>query len=64
MWRQLRVHADSRNLDDVLPAFDVASIPVKLQNGEAVFDGVVTGRFVDPGAFAAPGSDFPSGDRT
>ncbi len=48
LGRQLHVHADSRNIDDVLPAFDVKSIPLKLQNGEAVFDGTVTGKLADP----------------
>jgi translocation and assembly module TamB len=43
LGRQLRVHANSRNLDDVLPAFDIQSLPVKLRNGEAVFDGVISG---------------------
>ncbi len=43
LGRQLRVHANSRNLDDVLPAFDIQSLPVKLGNGEAVFDGAITG---------------------
>ena len=41
LGRQLRVHADSRNLDDVLPAFDIQSLPVKLQSGEVIFDGTV-----------------------
>jgi translocation and assembly module TamB len=44
LGRQLRVRADSRNLDDVLPAFDIQSLPVKLQNGEAVFDGSIAGK--------------------
>ena len=47
LGRQLRVRADSRNLDEVLPAFDIQSLPVKLQYGEAVFDGSImrqTGR--------------------
>jgi len=48
LGRQLRVHADSHNLDEVLPAFDVQSIPVKLQNGEVVFDGVITGKLDAP----------------
>ena len=48
LGRQLRVRADSRNLDDVLPAFAIQSLPVKLQNGEAVFDGSVTGKLDDP----------------
>jgi translocation and assembly module TamB len=48
LGRQLRVRADSRNLDEVLPAFDVASLPVKLQSGEALFDGSVTGKLDTP----------------
>ncbi len=48
LGRRLRVHADSRNLDDVLPAFDIQSLPVKLQSGEAVFNGWVTGALEDP----------------
>ena len=48
LGRQLRVRADSRNLDDVLPAFDVQSIPVKLRNGEAVFNGTITGKLDAP----------------
>jgi translocation and assembly module TamB len=48
LGRQLRVHADSRNLDEVLPAFDIPSLPVKLQSGEAVFNGSVTGKLEDP----------------
>jgi len=48
LGRQLRVHADSRNLDDVLPAFDIQSLPVKLQSGEVIFDGTVAGKLEDP----------------
>ena len=48
LGRQLRVHADSRNLDEVLPAFDVQSLPVKLQSGDAVFAGSITGALDDP----------------
>ena len=48
LGRHLRVHADSRNLDDVLPAFNIPSLPVKLRNGEAVFDGSITGKLDDP----------------
>ncbi|HLY17102.1 MAG TPA: translocation/assembly module TamB domain-containing protein [Bryobacteraceae bacterium] len=48
LGRQLRVRADSRNLDEVLPAFDVQSIPVKLVNGAVAFDGAVTGKLDDP----------------
>ncbi|HUO28215.1 MAG TPA: translocation/assembly module TamB domain-containing protein [Bryobacteraceae bacterium] len=48
LGRQLRVRADSRDLDDVLPAFDIQSLPVKLQHGEVTFDGSVTGKLEDP----------------
>ena len=48
LGRQLRVRADSRNLDEVLPAFDVPSLPVKLQKGEVAFDGSVSGKLDDP----------------
>jgi len=48
LGRKLRVHADSRNLDDVLPAFDIQSLPVKLQSGEAVFDGAIAGKLDAP----------------
>ena len=48
LGRQLRIHADSRNLDDVLPAFAIQSLPVKLQSGDAVFDGAITGKSEDP----------------
>jgi hypothetical protein len=43
LGRQLRVHADSRDLDEVLPAFDIQALPVKLQSGEVVFDGSIAG---------------------
>jgi translocation and assembly module TamB len=48
LGRQLRVRADSRNLDDVLPAFDIQSLPVKLQSGEAMFDGLIAGKLDAP----------------
>jgi translocation and assembly module TamB len=48
LGRRLRVHVDSRNLDDVLPAFDIQSLPVKLQSGEVVFDGAIIGKVDDP----------------
>ena len=35
LGRNLRVHADSRNLDEVLPAFDIQSLPVKLEVGRS-----------------------------
>ena len=48
LGRQLRVHTDSRNLDEVLPAFGIQSLPVKLQSGEAVFDGSIAGKLDEP----------------
>ena len=48
LGRQLQVHADSRNLDEVLPAFDIQALPVKLESGEAVFDGTINGQMDDP----------------
>lgn len=48
LGQRLEVRADSRNLDDVLPAFNVPSLPVKLRNGQAKFEGLVTGKLDDP----------------
>jgi translocation and assembly module TamB len=48
LGQRLEVHVDSRNLDDALPAFDIQSLPVKLRNGEAIFDGTIAGRLDDP----------------
>ncbi len=54
LGRQLHVHLRSTNLDDLLPALALASpgspqaMPVKLQNGVAVFDGAVTGNLSTP----------------
>src|SRR6185436_7969102 len=49
---QLRVHMETRDLNDLLPALggDAASLPVKLNNGSAVFDGTVTGNTSAPRA--------------
>jgi len=47
--RQLHLHLRSTNLDDLLPALNLAphsspqAMPIKLQSGVAVFDGAVTG---------------------
>ena len=48
--RQLRVHLDSRDLNDFLPALgeSPAALPVKLENGSLVFDGTVTGKPENP----------------
>jgi len=48
LGRRLQVHADSRNLDEVLPAFDVQSLPVRLQSGDAAFDGLIAGPLAAP----------------
>lgn len=48
LGRELRVHAESRNLDEVLPAFGVQTLPVGLRNGQAVFDGTISGKLDDP----------------
>ena len=48
LGRHLTVHVDSRNLDDLLPALDAKSLPVQLRNGQAVFDGSVTGKLENP----------------
>jgi translocation and assembly module TamB len=48
--RQLRVHVDSHDLNDILPAVgeSAASFPVRLDNGRASFDGTVTGSLDAP----------------
>jgi translocation and assembly module TamB len=52
--QQLQVRLVSRDLNDFLPALALASpnppkqLPVKLRNGEAVFDGTVRGRLTHP----------------
>lgn len=48
--RRLRVHLETRDLNDFLPALGASarSLPVVLQNGTAVFDGDVTGALEDP----------------
>src|SRR5438876_9962580 len=54
LGQQLHVHLRSTNLDDLLPALELAShsppqaMPLKLQDGEAVFDGAVTGSLNSP----------------
>ena len=52
LGQQLRVHLESRDLDDLLPALgqNAAGLPLKLQNGSATFDGTVTGKLDDPQA--------------
>ncbi len=48
--RELRVHFETRDLADVLPALgeDPAAFPVKLDRGTAVFDGTVSGNLEIP----------------
>ena len=50
LGRELRVHLDTRDLNDLLPAIgeSAASVPLKLENGAALFDGAVTGPMGDP----------------
>lgn len=54
LGKQLRVHLESKNLNDLLPALELASsggpasLPVKLENGVAIFDGTVTGKLNSP----------------
>lgn len=54
LGQQLHVHLRSTNLDDLLPALELAShsppqaMALKLQNGVAIFDGVVTGPLNSP----------------
>jgi translocation and assembly module TamB len=49
---RLQVHLETRDLNDLLPALgqNAAALPVKLQNGSAVFDGAVTGSLDHPQA--------------
>jgi translocation and assembly module TamB len=48
MGKELAVRMESRNLDDVLPALNVESLPVRLENGSASFQGTVTGSLEAP----------------
>ena len=48
LGRRLDVRLESRNLDDLPPALDVKSLPVRLENGTAGFQGTVTGKLDDP----------------
>lgn len=47
---RLQVHLDTHDLNDLLPALGESAdkLPVKLQNGSAVFDGAVTGSLSAP----------------
>ena len=50
LGRELRVHLETRDLNNLLPAIgeDAAAVPLKLENGDAHFDGTVTGPLTDP----------------
>jgi translocation and assembly module TamB len=48
LGRTLQVRADSRDLNEILPAFDIQSLPVALHHGEAQFQGTVTGKTDNP----------------
>jgi len=52
LGRTLTVHLETTDLGDILPALgsSAASLPVKLQNGSAVFDGTVNGPIDAPQA--------------
>jgi hypothetical protein len=43
--RKLQVHLETRDFNDILPALgaSASSVPLKLENGSAAFDGTVTG---------------------
>lgn len=49
LGRELRVHLESRDLNDFLPALgeSASAMPVKLQNGAVVFDGIASGKLAD-----------------
>jgi translocation and assembly module TamB len=48
--RELKVHAETSDFNDVLPVLgsNSAAFPVKLRNGSAIFDGNVTGDLRNP----------------
>ncbi|HWQ56730.1 MAG TPA: translocation/assembly module TamB domain-containing protein [Bryobacteraceae bacterium] len=48
LGKQLAVRMETRDLDDVLPALNVKSMPVRLESGPASFSGTVTGPLNDP----------------
>jgi translocation and assembly module TamB len=58
LGRELQVRVETRDLNDVLPALNVKTLPVRLENGSASFSGKVTGKLDDPhiaGQVAAKG---------
>ena len=50
LGRQLQVHLETSDLNDLLPALGetAAKVPVKLHDGSVIFDGTVTGKLADP----------------
>ena len=68
---ELRVHLRSGDLDELVPALEMAStgapvsLPIKLENGSALFDGTVTGKLSDPqiGGHVALASFVYSGEK-
>jgi translocation and assembly module TamB len=48
--REMEAHLETRDLNDLLPLLggDAASLPVKLDNGHATFDGMVSGKLDEP----------------
>jgi len=50
MGTRLQAHLETRDLSDLLPAIgrSAASLPVKLENGDLIFDGTVTGNLDAP----------------
>ena len=49
---ELKIHAETRDLNDILPVLGTSAggIPVTLRNGSAVFDGSITGNLKNPRA--------------
>jgi translocation and assembly module TamB len=68
--RELRVRVETRDLSELLPAFgeSAAAFPVKLEGGEATFEGAITGSLDEPhiaghlsaGRFSYSGTSFDS----
>jgi len=48
LGRRLDVRLSTTDLDDLLPALNVKSLPVRLTNGTAAFTGTVTGKLDNP----------------
>jgi len=47
---EMRVHLETTDLNDILPALnvDASTVPLKLNNGSVIFDGSVTGNLAAP----------------